>query len=141
MIINEKHLMDIDDEDEDDVITSNSNDFNNNKKHLDYDFTVKTYNDRMLMQYQHIYEKNTVKLCTFADYIDYYEYVKDIVEDSICVEDCYVRATFSYMDKDYTTDEMDKIPMDTVCEGTQLWIPVILVKFNVYDRMGFKEFY
>ena len=40
MIINEKYLMDIDDEDEDDVITSNSNDFNNNKKHLDYDFTA-----------------------------------------------------------------------------------------------------
>lgn len=39
MIINEKYLMDIDDEDEDDVITSNSNDFSN-KKHLDYDFTV-----------------------------------------------------------------------------------------------------
>ena len=39
MIINEKYLMDIDDEDEDDVITS-SNEFNSNKKHLDYDFTV-----------------------------------------------------------------------------------------------------
>ena len=90
--------MDIDDEDEDDVITSNnSNEFNSNKKNLDYDFTVKTYNDRMLEQYQHIYEKNTVKLCTFGDYIDYYEYVKDIVEDSFCVEDCYVCATFSYM--------------------------------------------
>ena len=49
MIINEKYLMDIDDEDEDDVITSsNSNEFNSNKKHLDYDFTVKTFNDRML---------------------------------------------------------------------------------------------
>ena len=48
MIINEKYLMDIDDEDEDDVITSsNSNEFSN-KKHLDYDFTVKTFNDRML---------------------------------------------------------------------------------------------
>lgn len=139
MIINEKYLMDIDDED--DVITSNSNDFNNNKKHLDYDFTVKTYNDRMLMQYQHIYEKNTVKLCTFGDYIDYYEYVKDIVEDSFCVEDCYVCATFSYMGKDYSTDEMDKIPMDTVCEVMSLDVPLIIVKFNVYKNARFKEFY
>ena len=48
MIINEKYLQDIDDED-DDVVSSN-NDFNNrNKKDLDYDFTVKTYNDRLLI--------------------------------------------------------------------------------------------
>ena len=131
--------MDIDDEDEDDVITSNSNNFS--KKHLDYDFTVKTYNYRMLVQYQHIYEKNNVRLCTFADYIDYYEYVKDVVEDSFCVEDCYVCATFSYNGYDYTTDEMDKIPMDTVCEGMLLDVPLIFVKFNVYDRTRFKEFY
>ena len=133
--------MDIDDEDEDDVITSsNSNEFSN-KKHLDYDFTVKTYNDRMITQYAHLYEKNTVKLCTFADYIDYYEYVKDIVEDSFCVEDCYVCATFSYMGKDYTTDEMDKIPMDTVCELMSLDVPLMVVKFNVYKNTRFKEFY
>ena len=133
--------MDIDDEDEDDVITSsNSNEFSN-KKHLDYDFTVKTYNDRMITQYAHLYEKNDVKLCTFADYIDYYEYVKDIVEDSFCVEDCYVCATFSYMGKDYTTDEMDKIPMDSVCEGMSLDVPLIFVKFNVYKSARFKEFY
>ena len=37
MIINEKYLQDIDDND--DVIPS-SNEFNSNKKHLDYDFTV-----------------------------------------------------------------------------------------------------
>ena len=140
MIINEKYLQDIDDED-DDVITSNSNEFNNNKKHLDYDFTVKTYNDRMVTQYQHIYEKNNVKLCTFGDYIDYYEYVKDVVEDNICVENCYVSASFSYMDNEYTTDEMDKIPMDTVCEGMQIEVPEILVKFNVNKRTRFKEFY
>ena len=140
MIINEKYLQDIDDDDEDDVITS-GNEFNSNKKDLNYDFTVETYNKRMLLQYKNINEKNDVRLCTFSDYIDYYEYVKDIVEDSICVEDCYVRATFSYMGKDYTTDEMDKIPMDTVCEGIQLAVPVILVKFNVYKRTRFKEFY
>ena len=132
--------MDIDDDDEDDVI-SNNNEFNSNKKDLDYDFTVETYNDRKLIQYERINEKNSVRLCTFSDYIDYYEYVKDIVEDSICVEDCYVRATFSYMGNDYTTDEMDKIPMDTVCEGVLLWVPEILVKFNVYKRTRFKDFY
>ena len=131
--------MDIDDDDEDDVI-SNNNEFNSNKKDLDYDFTVETYNDRMLIQYERINEKNSVRLCTFSDYINYYEYVKDIVEDSICVEDCYVRATFSYMGNDYTTDEMDKIPMDTVCEGMHLAVPEILVKFNVYKRTRFKEF-
>ena len=140
MIINEKYLQDIDDDDEDEVIPS-GNEFNSNKKDLDYDFTVETYNKRMLLQYKNINKKNDVKLCTFGDYIDYYEYVKDIVEDSICVEDCYVRATFSYMRNDYTTDEMDKIPMDTVCEGIQLAVPVILVKFNVYKRTRFKEFY
>ena len=114
MIINEKYLQDIDDED-DDVISS-SNDFSN-KKDLDYDFTAEIYNDRLLLQYENIYYKNDTVLCTFGDYVDYYEYVKDVVEDSICVEDFYIRASFSYMGEDYTTDEMDKIPMDTVCEG------------------------
>ena len=114
MIINEKYLQDIDDED-DDVVSSN-NEFNNNKKDLNYDFTVEIYNDRTITQYMYINQKNDTDLCTFGDYVDYYEYVKDVVEDSICVENCYVRETFSYMDKDYTTDEMDKIPMDTVCE-------------------------
>ena len=47
MIINEKYLMDIDDED-DDVISS-SNEFND-KKDLDYDFTVETYNGSYVMQ-------------------------------------------------------------------------------------------
>lgn len=50
MIINEKYLQDIDDDDEDDVISS-SNEFNNNKKDLDYEFTLETYNVRMLIQY------------------------------------------------------------------------------------------
>ena len=117
MIINEKYLQDIDDEDEDNDVISSSNEFNDrNKKDLDYDFTVEIYNATTLLQYSYTLQKNETELCTFGDCIDYYEYVKDIVEDSICVEDCYVRATFSYMDKDYTTDEMDKIPMDTVCE-------------------------
>ena len=48
MIINEKYLQDIDDED-DDVISSN-NDFNDrNKKDLDYEFTVDIYNNRLLL--------------------------------------------------------------------------------------------
>ena len=117
MIINEKYLQDIDDEDEDDIIP-NSNEFNNIKKDLEYDFIVETYNDRMITQYEIIYDKNIDgRLCTFRDYVDYYEYVKDVVEDSICVEDCYVSASFSYMDNDYATDETDEnpIPMDTVC--------------------------
>ena len=50
MIINEKYLQDIDDDDEDDVISS-ANEFNSNKKDLDYDFTLETYNERMLIQY------------------------------------------------------------------------------------------
>ena len=45
------------------------------------------------------------------------------------------------MDNDYTTDEMDKIPMDGVYEGMQLNVPEIHVKFNVYNRTRFKEFY
>ena len=140
MIINEKYLQDIDDEDDD--VVSNSNEFNDrNKKDLDYDFTVEIYNATTLLQYSYTLQKNESDLCTFGDCIDYYEYVKDIVEDSICVEDCYARATFSYMDKDYTTDEMDEIPMDTVFKVMQLWVPVILVKFNVYDKTRFKEFY
>ena len=119
MIINEKYLQDIDDED-DDVVSSN-NEFNDrNKKDLDYDFTVETYNASALIQYKNLYQKKDVRLCTVADCIDYYEYVKDVVEDNICVENCYVRATFSYLGEDYTTDEMDKIPMDTVCEGMQM---------------------
>ena len=36
---------------------------------------------------------------------------------------------------------MDKIPMDGVYEGMELYVPVIFVKFNVYDRTRFKEFY
>ena len=139
MIINEKYLQDIDDED-DDVVSSN-NEFNNNKKDLDYEFTVEIYNYRLLLQYRYIYQKNDTDLCTFGDYVDYYEYVKDVVEDNICVENCYVSAKFSYMGKDYTTDDMDKIPMDTVCEGMQMQVPEILVKFNVYDRTRYKEFY
>ena len=138
MIINEKYLQDIDDEDDD--VISDSNDFSN-KKDLDYDFTAEIYNDRLLLQYSYTLQKNKTDLCTFGDYVDYYEYVKDVVEDSICVEDFYIRETFSYMGNDYTTDEMDKIPMDTVCEGMQMEVPVILVKFNVYDRTRFKEFY
>ena len=117
MIINEKYLQDIDDEDDD--VVSSSNEFNN-KKDLDYDFTAEIYNDRLLLQYSYTLQKNETDLCTFGDYVDYYEYVKDVVEDSICVEDFYIRATFSYMGEDYTTDEMDKIPMDTVCEGMQM---------------------
>ena len=140
MIINEKYLQDIDDEDDD--VVSNSNEFNDrNKKDLEYDFTAEIYNDRLLLQYSYTLQKNETELCTFGDYVDYYEYVKDVVEDSICVENCYVRATFSYMGNDYTTDEMDKIPMDTVCNGMQMEVPIILVKFNVYDRTRFKEFY
>ena len=115
MIINEKYLQDIDDEDDD--VISTSNEFNNNKKDLDYDFTVEIYSDRTITQYMYINQKNDTDLCTFGDYVDYYEYVKDVVEDNICVEDCYVSASFSYMDNDYTTDEMDKIPMDGVYEG------------------------
>ena len=97
MIINEKYLQDIDDEDDD--VISNSNEFNNdrNKKDLDYDFTAEIYNDRPLLQYTYTFQKNGTDLCTFGDYVDYYEYVKDVVEDSICVENCYVRETFSYM--------------------------------------------
>ena len=117
MIINEKYLQDIDDED-DDVISGN-NEFSN-KKNLDYEFTAEIYNDRLLLQYSYTLQKNETDLCTFGDYVDYYEYVKDVVEDSICVEDFYIRETFSYMGEDYTTDEMDKIPMDTVCEGMQM---------------------
>ena len=50
MIINEKYLQDIDDED-DDVISSN-NEFNDrNKKDLDYDFIIKLYNNAVLMQH------------------------------------------------------------------------------------------
>ena len=140
MIINEKYLQDIDDED-DDVISSN-NEFNDrNKKDLDYEFTAEISNDRPLLQYTYTFQKNENELCSFGDYVNYYEYVKEVVEDSICVEDCYVRETFSYMGEDYTTDEMDKIPMDTVCEGMQMEVPIILVKFNVYDRTRFKEFY
>ena len=140
MIINEKYLQDIDDED-DDVISSN-NEFNDrNKKDLDYDFTVEIYNYSLLLQFSYTIRKNETDLCTFGDYVDYYEYVKDVVEDNICVEDFYIRETFSYMGEDYTTDEMDKIPMDTVCEGMQMEVPIILVKFNVYDRTRFKEFY
>ena len=140
MIINEKYLQDIDDED-DDVISSN-NEFNDrNKKDLDYEFTAEISNDRPLLQYSYLNQKDETDLCTFGDYVDYYEYVKDVVEDSICVEDFYIRATFSYMGNDYTTDEMDKIPMDTVCETAMMEVPVILVKFNVYDRTRFKEFY
>ena len=139
MILNEKYLQNIDDEDDD--VISTSNEFNNNKKDLDYDFTVETYNASALIQYKNIYQKNDVRLCTVADCIDYYEYVKDVVEDNICVENCYVSASFSYMGEDYTTDAMDKIPMDTVCETAMMEVPVILVKFNVYDRTRFKEFY
>ena len=119
MIINEKYLQDIDDEDDD--VVSSSNEFNDrNKKDLDYDFTAEIYNDRPLEQYSYLNQKDETDLCTFGDYVDYYEYVKDVVEDSICVEDFYIRETFSYMGNDYTTDEMDKIPMDTVCEGMQM---------------------
>ena len=138
MIINEKYLQDIDDEDDD--VISDSNDFSN-KKDLDYDFTAEIYNDRLLLQYSYTLQKNDTDLCTFGDYVDYYEYVKDVVEDNICVENCYVSASFSYMDNEYTTDEMDKIPMDTVCEGMQIEVPEILVKFNVNKRTRFKEFY
>ena len=141
MIINEKYLQDIDDEDDD--IVSSSNEFNNdrNKKDLDYDFTAEISNDRPLLQYENIYQKNETDLCTFGDYVVYYEYVKEVVEDSICVEDFYIRATFSYLGEDYTTDEMDKIPMDGVYEGMQLYVPLIVVKFNVNKRTRFKEFY
>ena len=140
MIINEKYLQDIDDEDDDVVSSGSSNDFSN-KKDLDYEFTAEISNDRPLEQYSYLNQKDETDLCTFGDYVDYYEYVKDVVEDSICVEDFYIRATFSYMGNDYTTDEMDKIPMDTVCETAMMEVPVILVKFNVYDRTRFKEFY
>ena len=47
MIINEKYIQDIDDEDDDDLISSG--DKYVNKKDLDYDFTVEIYNDRMLI--------------------------------------------------------------------------------------------
>ena len=141
MIINEKYLQDIDDDDEDDVIPS-SNEFNSNKKDLDYDFTVESYNATELMQHSYAHrQRNNIKLCTLGDCVDYYEYVKDVVEDNICVENCYVSASFSYMDNEYTTDEMDKIPMDGVYEGMELYVPLIFVKFNVYDRTRFKEFY
>ena len=108
---------------------------------MDYEFTAEISNDRPLLQYSYTLQKNETDLCTFSDYVDYYEYVKDVVEDNICVENFYIRETFSYMGNDYTTDEMDKIPMDTVCEGMQMEVPIILVKFNVYDRTRFKEFY
>ena len=98
MIINEKYLQDIDDED-DDVISSN-NEFNDrNKKDLDYEFTAEISNDRPLLQYSYLNQKDETDLCTFGDYVDYYEYVKDVVEDNICVENCYVSAKFSYMGK------------------------------------------
>ena len=140
MIINEKYLQDIDDEDDD--VVSSSNEFNDrNKKDLNYEFTTEIYNDRLLLQYENIYQKNETDLCTFGDYVDYYEYVKDVVEDNICVEDFYIRETFSYMGNDYTTDEMDKIPMDTVCEVVSLDVPLIIMKFNVYKNARFKEFY
>ena len=114
MIINEKYIQDIDDEDDDAVISIGNNYIN--KKDLDYEFTAEISNDRPLLQYIYTFQKNENELCSFGDYVNYYEYVKEVVEDSICVEDCYVRETFSYMGEDYTTDEMDKIPMDTVCE-------------------------
>ena len=73
MIINEKYLQDIDDED-DDVISSN-NEFNDrNKKDLDYEFTVELYNDRMLIQHSRSYlQRNNLKFCTLGDFVDYYE--------------------------------------------------------------------
>ena len=142
MIINEKYLQDIDDDDEDDVISS-GNEFNSNKKDLDYEFTVESYNATELMQHSYAHrQRNNIKLCTLGDCVDYYEYVKDVVEDNICVTDFYIRATFSHKGKDYTTDEMDKIPMDEeYAEEEDLIVPVILLKFNVYDKTRYKQFY
>ena len=133
MIINEKYIQDIDDEDDDDVIYSGDNYVN--KKDLDYEFTIKLYNDAVLMQHEYR------RFCTLGDCVDYYEQVKDVVEDSFCVDDFYIRATFSHMGTEYTTDEMDEIPMDVEYDGVPLKAPVILLKFNVDDRTRFKEFY
>ena len=49
MIINEKYIQNIDDEDDDAVISSGDNYVN--KKDLDYDFTIKLYNNAVLMQH------------------------------------------------------------------------------------------
>ena len=71
MIINEKYLMDIDDED-DDVIPS-SNEFNN-KKYLNYDFTVETFSGTRLLQHSREYiQQNDVTFYTLGDCVDYYE--------------------------------------------------------------------
>lgn len=63
--------MDIDDED-DDVIPS-SNEFNN-KKYLNYNFTVETFNGTRLLQRPREYiQQNDVTFYTLGDCVDYYE--------------------------------------------------------------------
>ena len=57
MIINEKYLQDIDDEDDDVVSSGSSNDFSN-KKDLDYEFTAEISNDRPLLQYSYLNQKD-----------------------------------------------------------------------------------
>ena len=72
MIINEKYIQDIDDEDDDAVISNGDNYVN--KKDLDYEFTVELYNDRMLIQHSRSYlQRNNLKFCTLGDFVDYYE--------------------------------------------------------------------
>ena len=137
MIINEKYLQDIDDEDEDVAV---SDEIANNR--FDFEVTIEYGKEVPLWGYMPGGGLPD-KLPGFStdDFLDYKDRLEDILDSLLIVQDYSIRMWTKTMPTiPFDTDDMSKYKTK-VFDEKYIEIPTVRVRFNTYATPTYKKFY
>ena len=136
MIINEKYLQDIDDEDEEVAV---SDEIANNR--FDFEVTLEYRKEVMLWGYMPGGRPDKLPGLSTDDFLDYKDRLEIILDALYIVQDYSIRMW---------TQDQDRIPFDTdnmskyktkVFDEKYIEIPTVRIRFNTYATPTYKKFY
>ena len=135
MIINEKYLQDIDDEDEQLAV---SDEIANNR----YDFEVIIEYRKEVPLWGYMPGGRPDKLPGFStdDFLDYKDQLENILDALLIVQDYSIRMWTKNMPIPFDTDDMSDYST-IVFNEKYIEIPTVRVRFNTYATPTYKKFY
>ena len=137
MIINEKYLQDIDDEDDDVEV---SNEILNNHNRYDFEITLEYDKDVPIWGYTPSGECPDELPGLSTDDFLYYKYRLENILDSLYIVQDYSIRIWTQGHIKFDTDDMSNYNT-TVFDEKYIEIPNVMIRFNTYASPTYKKFY
>ena len=135
MIINEKYLQDIDDEDEEVAV---SDEIANNR--YDFEVIIEYRKEVPLWGYMPGGRPDKLPGLSTDDFLDYKDRLEFILDALYIVQDYSIRMWTKNMPISFDTDDMSKYK-NKVFDEKYIEIPTVRIRFNTYATPTYKKFY